>query len=66
MAKKPVTPEEVKEFIQDKLIYINRSAGCLDYMDKNGNNMEEEFSDDVYEAINKAIIAERNRTPIVY
>lgn len=66
MAKKPVTPEEVKEFIQNNLTYINRSAGCIDYVDKNGNNLEEEFGDDVYEAINKAILAERKRTLIVY
>lgn len=66
MAKGRVTPEEVKEFIQHNLVYINRDAGCIDYVDKNGNNMEEGFSKDVYEAINKAVLSERKRKLIVY
>lgn len=66
MAKKPVTSEEVKLFIQDNLTFINRSAGCIDYVDKNGCNMEEGFSKDPYEAINKAILAERKNVLVVY
>ena len=66
MARKPVTTEEVKDFIKNKLTYINRSAGSIDYVDKNGCNMEEGFGDDVYEAINNAILSERKIKEIVY
>jgi len=61
-----VNSEEVKKFIQDNLTYINRSAGVLDYVDKNGNNMEQGFADDVYEGINAAIIKERKVKLTIY
>lgn len=66
MPKKPVTPEEVKEFIQDKLVYINRTSGDIEYRDADGDNYEQGFKKDVYEAINKAILIERKSKPVVY
>ena len=66
MAKKPVTQEEVKAFIQDNLTYINRSAGEIEWVDKNGCNMSEGFSRDVYTAINKAILVERKIDRVIY
>lgn len=66
MAKKPVTSEEVKYFIQNNLTYINRSAGCIDYVGKNGCNMEMGFAENVYDAINKAILFERKTHLVVY
>jgi hypothetical protein len=61
-----ITPEEVKAFIQDNLTYINRTAGEIEWVDKNGCNMETGFSTDVYTAINKAILMERNHPLVIY
>ena len=66
MAKKTVTPEEVKGFIKDNLTYINRIGGEIEWVDKNGCNMSEGFSIDVYTAINKAILAERKIERVIY
>lgn len=64
--KKAVTPEEVKSFVQNNLVYINHQAGEIEWVDKNGNNMEEGFDQDVYEAINKAVLVERETEEIIY
>ncbi|MDH5572585.1 MAG: hypothetical protein OEY89_12535 [Gammaproteobacteria bacterium] len=66
MDSKQITPAEVKAFIQDNLTHINRDSGEIEWVDKNGNNMETGFSDDVYEAINKAILIERETIEIIY
>ena len=70
MTKKAVTPtvtqEEVRLFVLQSLTYINRSAGEIEWVDKNGNNMTTGFSFSVYEAINKAILVERGIEKIVY
>lgn len=62
----PVTPEEVKNFIQNNLTYINRNAGEIEYTNKNGDNYEEGFHENVYEAINAAILRERKIKLVVY
>lgn len=66
MAKKPVTPEEVKNFIQNNLTYINRMGGEIEWVDINGCNMTTGFSRDVYTAINKAIVEERKNERVIY
>lgn len=43
-----------ENFINDYLTYINRQAGYIEYVDKNGDNMEEGFSVNPMEAIQKA------------
>ena len=62
----PVTSEEVKSFIQNNLTFINRSAGEIEYVNKNGDNYDEGFNENVYEAINAAILKERKVKLIVY
>ena len=43
-----------ENFVNDCLTYINRQAGCIEYVDKNGNNCEEGFADNPMDAIQKA------------
>lgn len=65
-ANEAITLEEVEDFIQNKLTYINRNAGEIGYVNKNGDNCNEGFNRNVHEAINAAILKERKIELMVY
>ena len=60
------TPKKVADFIENNLVYINRTDGVIDWVDVNGNNMETEFSGTVYNGINLAVKRAKKIKLVVY
>lgn len=61
-----MTHKDVVKFIQHNLVHIHRDSGEIEYTDCNGCNIVIGFCDDVYEAINRAIVSERKKIEIIY